>query len=211
VTASVSVSSDGKNDVGAAHIPTSQLFKAILKGAPKDRVTLAWLLGSLHVRSFGIVMLLLGLPATVPGISFLAALLLAVFGFQMMMAREAPALPRLIAHRSLPTQRIAGFVDRAIPVMKFLEKFIRPRWHTPFMATKRVVGFAVLLLAATSFMPIPLANVIPGAGIMLVAFAYLEEDGVLLCIALVASLVSLALTGAEAWATVVGAGFLLRL
>jgi hypothetical protein len=46
---------------------------------------------------------------------------------------------------------------------------------------------------------------------MLVAFAYLEEDGVLLCIALVASLVSLAITGAEVWGSLLGAGFLLRL
>jgi hypothetical protein len=193
------------------HIPTSQLFGAILGDAPKDRVTVAWLLESLRQRSFGIVMLLLGMIAMVPGISILAALLLAAFGFQMIMAHEAPVLPRFIARRTFPTHRIAGFIARASPVIKFLEKFIRPRWHTPFRATKRVVGFALLLLAATLFMPIPLSNIIPGALTMLVAFAYLEEDGVLLCIALVASLVSLAITGAEVWGSILGAGFLLRL
>jgi hypothetical protein len=192
------------------HIPTSQLFGAILKGAPKDRVTLAWLLGSFRQRSFGIVMLLLGMIAMVPGISILAALLLVVFGFQMMMAHEAPILPRFIARRTLRTHRIAGFIARASPVIKFLEKFIRPRWHTPFRATKRVVGFALLLLAATLFMPFPLSE-IPGAVTMLVAFAYLEEDGALLCIAFAASLVSLAITGAEVWGSLLGAGFLLRL
>ncbi len=193
------------------HIPTSQLFAAILKGAPKDRVTLAWLLGSLRQRSFGIVMLLLGMIAMVPGISILAAFLLVVFGFQMMMAHEAPILPRFIACRTLPTHQISGFIGRAFPVIKFLEKFIRPRWHTPFRATKRIVGFSLLLLAATLFMPIPLSNILPGALTMLVAFAYLEEDGALLCIALVASLVSLAITGAEVWGSLLGAGFLFRL
>jgi hypothetical protein len=173
-------------------------------------VTLAWLLGSLRQRSFGIVMLLLGMLSMVPGISIPAALLLVVFGFQMMMAHEAPVLPRFIARRSLPTHRIAGFIVRVSPVIKFLEKFIRPRWHTPFRATKRVVGFALLLLAATIFMPIPLGE-IPGAVTVLVALAYLEEDGVLLCIAFVASLVSLAITGAEVWGSLLGAGFLLRL
>jgi len=208
-----SIGRDLRHDTGifVEHIPTSQLFGAILGDAPNDRVTLAWLLGSLRQRSFGIVMLLLGMIAMIPGISIVAAFLLVAFALQMMMANEAPILPRFIARRSLPTYRIAGFIGRAYPVIKFLEKFIRPRWHTPFRATKRVVGFSLLLLAGTLFMPIPLSNIIPGALTMLVAFAYLEEDGVLLCVALVASLVSLAITGAEVWGSILGAGFLLRL
>jgi hypothetical protein len=36
---------------------------------------------------------------------------------------------------------------------------------------------------------------------MLISFAYLEEDGVLLCISLVAALASLSLTAATVWAT----------
>ncbi len=193
------------------HVTTSHLFGAILKGAPKDGVTLVWLLGSLGQRSFGIVMLFLGMIAIIPGMSLLAAFLLGVFSFQMMMAREAPVLPGFVARRSLATHRIAGFIHHAIPLIRFIERFIRPRWQTPFRTTKRVVGFSLLLLAATLFMPIPLSNIIPGVLTMLVALAYLEEDGILLFIALVASLVSLAITGAEVWGTIRGADFLLRL
>jgi hypothetical protein len=193
------------------HIPTSGLFGAILTGAPQDRVMLAWLLGSLGQRSFGMVMLLLGLVAMVPGVSIIAGLLLAGIGSQMIMGREAVILPRFIAARSLSTRRIARLVRRSIPAMKLLERVIRPRWHTPFIATKRVVGLIVLMLATTIFMPIPLSNIIPGAMTMLVAFAYLEEDGVLLCIALSASFGSLAITVVEIWATLRGADFLLGL
>jgi hypothetical protein len=192
-------------------IPTSQLLRVVLNNAPADHVTLAWLLRSLGQRSFGMVMLLLGLVAMVPGVSVLTGLLLTVLGFQMMMAHEALILPRFVERRSLPPPRIAWLVEHSIPVIKTLEKVIRPRWHTPFMATKRVVGFVVLILAATLFMPIPLSNIIPGALIMLIALAYLEEDGVLLCIALSASFGSLAITIMEAWATLRGADFLLRL
>ena len=78
------------------------------------------------------------------------------------------------------------------------------------MATKRLVGFVVMVLDATLFMPIPLSNIIPGALTMLIAFAYLEEDGVMLCIALGTSLGSLAITAAQVWAALSGADFLLR-
>jgi len=199
------------NTTSIAHVPTSQLFQAVLKNAPGDKVTAAWLLGSLGRRSFGMVMLLLGLVAMLPGVSIIAGFLLAGLAFQMMMAREAMIVPRAIASRSLSTRRMARLIARATPVLKALETFIRPRWHTPFIATKRIVGLVVLMLAASVFMPIPLSNIIPGAIIMLVAFAYLEEDGVLLCVALSASLGSLAITAIEVWAAVKGANFLIRL
>ena len=193
------------------HTPTSQLFQAVLNNAPNDHVTLAWIIRGLRKRSFGMIMLLLGLIALVPGISVIAGLLLTALGFQMMMAHEAPFLPPFIAHRPLPTHRVAWLVDHSIPIIKALENLVRPRWHTPLLATKRLVGFIVMVLAATLFMPIPLSNIIPGALTMLIAFAYLEEDGVLLCIALSASLGSLAMTAAQAWAALSGADFLLRL
>ena len=206
----VSHASDG-SATPLAYVPTSQLFRAVLEDVPTENVTVGWLLQRLGQRSFGMVMLLLGLVAMVPGASVLAALLLTILGFQMMMARDAPALPRFIADRSLPARKISRLVDRSIPVMRALERLVRPRWPTPFMATKRVVGLIVLLLAATLFIPIPLSNIIPGALVMLAAFAYLEEDGILLCIALSISLGSLAITAVEVWATLRGADFLLRL
>ena len=193
------------------HIPTSTLIGEVLNNAPADHVTLAWLLASLRQRSFGMVMLLLGLMAMGPGVSVVAGFLLAALGFQMTMAQQAPVLPRFIAGRLLPTRQIARFIDHLIPPTKALEKFIRPRWHMPFMAAQRIVGFTVLMLAATLLVPIPLSNIIPGASTVLVALAYLEEDGVLLCVALIACLASLVITAVETWASVRGAELLLGL
>lgn len=191
-------------------VPTSQLFWAIVDNAPGEQVTLAWLLGNLRRRSFGMIMLVLGLIAMIPGICILAGFVLGVLGAQMIMARETPLLPRFLARHPLSTRRIAKLLGSILPVMEALETFIRPRWHTPFVATKRLVGLIVVLLAVTVFMPIPFSNIIPGGLTMLVAFAYLEQDGIMLCIALMASVGSLAITGAEGWAAVAGAGFLLR-
>jgi len=65
-----------------------------------------------------------------------------------------------------------------------------PRWHTPLQATKRLVGAVVVILSATLvFSPIPLSNVLPALVIVLISLAYLEEDGLLLLIALLAALI----------------------
>ena len=89
---------------------------------------------------------------------------------------------------------------RVIPTLRYLERFIRPRWPTPFEATKRVVGGVILLLGGLLLTPIPLSNIPISLTIVLVAFAYLEEDGVLLAFALAIALVVLTAAAAALWA-----------
>ena len=89
---------------------------------------------------------------------------------------------------------------RTTAVLKRIERFIRPRWRTPFEATKRVVGVVVLLLAPTLIWPFPFSHIIPALVVGMLSLAYLEEDGVLLCLALGAALLSLAITAATVWA-----------
>jgi hypothetical protein len=125
----------------------------------------------------------------------------------MILARPAPVLPRRLATRHFETRRLAGIVRRVVPVLRFMERFIRPRWATPFGATKRVVGGVVLLLAASLLAPVPLSNVPPALVTGLIAVAYLEEDGALLGIALAAALVMLALAAVAAWEALSAAGW----
>ena len=116
-----------------------------------------------------------------------------------------PFFPRSVASRSLPTGHPNRVVGRAIPVMRYLEKVIHPRWNTPLEFTKRVVGVAILLLALLLLAPVPLIQVVSATAIGLLSLAYLEEDGVLLALALLAALVVLAIAVAAAWEMVVGA------
>ncbi|HKM62547.1 MAG TPA: exopolysaccharide biosynthesis protein [Acidisphaera sp.] len=174
--------------------------------APVGHFTLGWLMGSLHERSFDLIMLLLGIVAAAPGISFVAGLLLMIPACQMIAGRRAPAFPRRIAARPLPTRHLAALVQRAVPVLRYLEKLIHPRWHTPRDVTKRVVGFVVMMLSATLILvPIPLSNVVPALVIALIALAHLEADGLLLSIALLAGCVVLALEAGAIWQTIIGA------
>jgi hypothetical protein len=86
---------------------------------------------------------------------------------------------------------------------------IRPRWDTPFEATKRLVGVVVVILScAIVLAPIPLTSVVPALVIALIALAYLEEDGLLLLIALVAAVGVLAVAGLAVRETVHGANWL---
>jgi hypothetical protein len=174
--------------------------------APSDHFTLGWLLENLRNRSFGIIMLLLALVAIAPGVSIVAGLLLMIPAFEMIVGKPAPVFPRWIVARPLPTRHLAALVQRAVPVLKYLEKAIRPRWPTPFEATKRLVGAVVVILNTTLlFTPIPLSNVVPALVIALISLAYIEEDGLLLSIALLAAVIVLTVELIAVWETVLGA------
>ncbi len=183
-----------------SHVPTSAVIENLLGKAPGDFVTLDWLMGELRERSFGIVLLVMALIALIPGGSTFIGFLLAYPAIQMMLARPGPTLPRFIAQRRVATARVAGVFQRAGPVLRWLERFVRPRWRGPFEATKRVVGVVVLSLAPTLIWPFPFSHIIPSLVVGLLSLAYLEEDGVLLCVALAAAVLSLAITAATVWA-----------
>jgi len=109
--------------------------------------------------------------------------------------------------RRFEALRLAALLRYVVPVLRWLERFVRPRWTTPVEATKRVVGGSVLLLSAGLLAPVPLSNVPPALAIMLIAFAYLEEDGILLCGALTIALVVVAAVLLAAWETMSAAGW----
>jgi hypothetical protein len=187
-------------------VPTSTILRELLLHAPEDRITLGWLMGSLGDRSFGIALLLLGLLASLPVASPIVGIMIALLACQMILARRGPVFLRFIAGRTFQKQRLASMLNWAVPVLRYLERFIRPRWQTPFEMTKRVVGGAILLVGTLLFAPVPLSNP-PALVIILLAFAYLEEDGVLLCVTLAAALVLLMIAAGGVWQAMNAAGW----
>ncbi|MDI3309199.1 MAG: exopolysaccharide biosynthesis protein [Acetobacteraceae bacterium] len=187
--------------------PTSAVLDDLLGDAPAAQVTLDWLMSRLGDRSFGVVLLLFAVLGLLPGVSAIAGVLLALPASQMILARPGPVFPRRVTARRFEIRRLARMVRRIAPVLRWLERFVRPRWTTPFEATKRVVGAVVLLLGGTLLAPVPLSNVPSALAIMLIAFAYLEEDGILLCVGLAAGLAILAVIAAVVWQTLSTTGW----
>jgi hypothetical protein len=109
---------------------------------------------------------------------------------QLIVGRAEPVFPQFIMTRRLPTKELLRLGDRAIRVLKYLEKVVHPRWPMTFEVAKHAVGIMVLLLTVVLLLtPVPLSNVAPAMVISLISLAYVEEDGLLLSVAFLAAII----------------------
>ena len=71
--------------------PSSRVLADLLRQAPPDHFTLGWLLSTLHQRSFGVVILFLGILATAPIGSSVPGIMLAAVAVQMIAGIRDPS------------------------------------------------------------------------------------------------------------------------
>lgn len=180
----------------------SELLRDLAAGEGPERISVGDVLGRLSGRSFGALILIFALPGLVPGppgIGGIFGLLILFLGLQMAAGYDRPWLPRTITRRSITRADLQRMLARALPVLSKLERLCRPRLCGVTAGTaKRMIGLMVMVLGAALVVPVPLTNFLPAAAMVVLAVGFVERDGVVVLIGLVA--------GAVACAVVLGAG-----
>jgi hypothetical protein len=162
------------------------------RGAGDDpNPTLQTLTEALGKRSFGIVLVLFGLPnlLPIPGLPMLCGLVIGVVGVQMMLGAQNLKLPGWLSQRRINRADMAKLVTKADPSLRALEKLMRPRLASlTSPQSQRMLGFIILALGIALQAPIPFfGGIAPGLGVILIGLAMTERDGILLFIGLVVS------------------------
>ena len=184
------------------HVPASVQLSRMLDRAEDSEVSIGWLMQQLGQRSFGLTFFVMAVIALLPGASTIVGVLLAWPAVQMILGHDVAALPRLIARRMVGVESLARIIGIVTPRLAWIERLIRPRWPLPFETARRLTGIVMLLLGLTMILPVPFGHILPALATMLLALAYLEEDGIAFLAATIAALVSLAITVATVWGTV---------
>ncbi len=172
------------------HLRFSQEIKSLLQRLTEQQLTLGEILAETSERGFSLVIALLVLPFLLPMPPGLtgpfggACLLLSV---QMVLGRRSPWLPRRISRYKFPRPFAQLLLQNLQRLTKILEKIARPRLkkiaNNPL--TWRINGLCISWLTILLISPIPFTNPIPTVGILLLAVATIEADGLLICISYV--------------------------
>ena len=177
---------------------TRAILDILAEGDPDELLTLRSLLAGLGRRAFGMLAFVCVLPAFIP-IPIGGAIsgpLLMMIGLQLCIGLREPWLPEFIAKRGIHRHALDKFDDRIAPVLKFLERFVRPRlaWMLDSRIAGVVTGLMLLVLGFLLSLPIPLTNYLFGGALLLFALALLERDGMLMLVAWVVGLVAAGLS-----------------
>ncbi len=175
-------------------------------------VRLRAVLAALQGRAYELLMILLVLPfavpVAVPGMSTPFGVAIGVIALQLAFGK-LPWLPRRVLDANLQ----AGFLTKVLAatrgVVRFLEKFLRPRFAV-FTGSRGWVGLHLWGIALAAFLvalplPIPFTNMIPGWAILLIAMGLMERDGLFIAAGhgvLVASVAYFALLGGSVHQTI---------
>jgi len=185
---------------------TSEVLSS-LATQPSEQFTVGDLLSVLRGRAFALLIVILGLPNCLPmppPIPLVCGLLLALVAAQIAAGLSAPWLPRALLRRSIPRDDMSRAVARALPTLRRLERWSRPRVSVFHSAVAmRVVGFVLLTLALGLIVAAPIVGQIPlGLAVCLLGLGLVERDGLVVIAGLVIGAVGIALNVGFVYAVV---------
>lgn len=177
--------------------------------AAHDRETISVddILSAIGQRSFGPVLLLVGLIVLapligdIPGIPTLCAIMVFSFSIQLMLHREHFWLPQWMLRRTVKTRSLHKAVELSRKPARFIDRLVKPR--LTFLIRGYIANRCVALASMTIALMMPPMEFIPFsanlAGAVLTCFglALIARDGVL-------ALLAFALTGASATVVIYG-------
>lgn len=154
----------------------------------EGQLTYQNILEVLGERAFGIVLLFFALPSalpfsTVPGVSFVFSVPIALFACQMIFARKTLWLPKIIAKRTIHQKTISKVIHTTLPYLTKIEYFLKPRWvFMTYRLMEIINGITIFCLAIFLMLPIPLSNFIFALLLIIFSLGLIEKDGVLLIV-----------------------------
>lgn len=152
--------------------------------AAERAVTLREVIYTLQGRAYLLLVLLLALPfitpIPLPGLSTPFGLAILLIAARLSLGQK-PWLSMKLQRKELPAGFLRKLFAVAERVLRFLEKFLRPRLtfvtDTPLLVQLHAVLMLVAALALLLPLPIPFTNSFPAWTILLLAAGLLERDG----------------------------------
>jgi hypothetical protein len=184
------------------HCKASDILRDLAQRAAGERVSLRYIVDGLGERAFGVLLLIFALPnavglGTIPGVSTLFGVPQIFVATQMLLGRQELWLPHWLLDRSIARADFQKMVDRSMPHILKIERFLRPRLLLlSEKLAEQILGLVFLGLAVIVSLPIPFGNQPPAVAMAIIAFGLIARDGLYILIGLAVAVAAVAIAGA---------------
>lgn len=189
-----------KAQMTAQRLPRAERLSDVLErlaAGRTERITIRELAEVLQDRSFGAFLLVFALPNLIPlppGATMILGLPVIVIAWQILAGRDKVWLPTLLADYGIEGERFARIIERAVPLLRRAETWIRPRaWFLSRRPAERLFGLYALIVAIVLVIPIPFGNWLPAFAVAIMGAAFAERDGYCLVLGMLLGLIALSI------------------
>ena len=172
----------------------SAVLHQLTLGPPNDKVSFGQMLDALGERGFGLLLMLFAIPNLlpfpgVPGVSFVTGMAILFISLQLILAKNEPTFPDWVSRKSFSRAQLSKFIVKTNPLLRWLEKPIRPRLSPMVVGVgERMIGVVGVIHALTLALPIPMGNLPQAVALILLALALIELDGLMAILGYIASI-----------------------
>lgn len=155
---------------------------------PKITMTIAEIFDKFSKDSFLLLLILFALPVAIPvphppGFSTLMSIPLIILSIQMLLGHQKAWLPAKIYNYSIKGTTLISFITKITPTLRFLEKYLKPRFEfVQSIYMVQLLGVVNLLSSVCVSIPVPFTNTIPAWSIVITSLAMLRRDGLIILI-----------------------------
>lgn len=155
-------------------------------------LTIGEAIDSIDEAAYAFISVILALPFLQPiplgPLTVIGGLTFATLGWQLLRGNESPRLPRKLQQVSMRENMWRVLIKICLNILGLCRKFTRPRLtHLVTGRLGQKVGGAILLsaglLMAIPFGVLPFNNTLPALAILFYGFAELEDDGLMILVA----------------------------
>ncbi|MFT0892157.1 exopolysaccharide biosynthesis protein [Pseudochelatococcus sp. G4_1912] len=196
-------------NVLSSPFPRTSSVLIALGQAEGERLAVTEIVQALGPQAFAVLIVVLGLPNCLPmppPIPLICGFLLFGVALQIVFGRTSPWIPKRLLNKSVARVDVARAVDQALPYVRRLEQWSRPRlafFDTPFRM--RLTGLALVLIATSLVTAAPIIGQIPpGIATCLVGLGLVERDGLVVICGMVIGAVGVSLSASFVLALVSG-------
>jgi hypothetical protein len=167
----------------------------------RERSTYGELIDEIDHHGLAVILILFSLPSALPlpaaGYSTLLSIPLFIIGIRFLCGYEKLWLPQKLRQKAFhPEQFNPKLISTMLRLVHLVERFSKPRLVglVRSRGVRILLGILICAMAFSMFLPIPGTNTAPAFGIFLLGFALLEDDGLLLFIGILSSLVAMSIS-----------------
>lgn len=173
----------------------------VTQNSHKEFISIKEISNHLSQNGLAVLMILFAFPMVIPlpyppGFTTILGLPLIFFSIEMLLGLDKALLPAWIANKTIKITHLTYAVEKSAKYFIKIENFFKPRMH--FFSSipgKKIIGFFSLLCAFSVTLPIFFGNMIPSAGIMIMALGLLSKDGIVILIGIIVSIFGLTIAG----------------